>query len=171
VRAAARSSYQMYGYGRRSDPAESGMKPEHQRWATASTSEETNRMSYEPPRWPATPPRRSGDALAVVAIAAGLVVAAGIGAFASHDLWPAPTGAPGPRGEAGARGPSGASPDITGAIGAALDKAGYCVAVTMTTGSDGNQSVNSVQIAPPVDHGGKLSCPAGSFVPLAPARR
>jgi hypothetical protein len=128
-------------------------------------------MTYEPPPWPATPPRRSGDVLAVIAIAAGLVVAAGIGAVASHHVWPAPAGATGPRGEAGARGPSGASPDITSAIGAALDKAGYCVAVTMTTGSDGNQSVSSVQIAPPIDSGGKLSCSEGSFVPLAPARR
>jgi hypothetical protein len=147
------------------------MKPEHQRWATASTSEETNRMTYQTPRWPATPPRRSGDVLAVIAVAAGLVVAAGIGAFASHHVWPPPTGATGPRGETGARGPRGASPDITSAIGAALDKTGYCVAVTMTTGSDGNQSVSSVQIAPPIDKGGKLSCPSGSFVPLAPATR
>jgi hypothetical protein len=147
------------------------MKPEHGTWATASTSEDPSRTTYEPPRWPATPPRRSGDALAVIAIAAGLVVAGGVGAFASHHIWPAPAGATGPRGAAGARGPNGAIPNIGSAIGAALDKAGYCVAVTMTTGSDGNQSVSSVQITPPIDNGGNVSCAAGSFVPLAPAKR
>jgi hypothetical protein len=145
------------------------VKPEHRRWATAPTPEERARLNYEPPRWPATP-RRSGDVLAAIAIGAGLVIAAGIGAFASHDIWPAPGGATGPRGSAGARGPSGTSPDVSRAIEAALDKAGYCVAVTMTAEFDGNQAVSSVSVTPPKESAGKLTCPAGGFVPIAPVK-
>jgi hypothetical protein len=109
--------------------------------------------------------------LAAVAIASSLAIAGAIGAFLAHDIWPAPAGRVGPKGfagPAGARGPTGTSANINSDLSAMLETTGYCVAVTTTTGPNGNPYVRSVNVLPPTETGRKLSCRTGSFIPLAP---
>jgi hypothetical protein len=112
------------------------------------------------------PPAKDGMSIRrIIAICAFVaLLAGGIGALISAAAFPAHNG------KAGSRGPTGPAGSAASVANVSVDtnKVGYCF--TTNTGNDnlGNSFITSVDLFPPTDSNGALSCSVGQFVSLTP---
>jgi hypothetical protein len=121
---------------------------------------------------PSAQPVKGGMSIRKFAIVCVLIAlfAGAIGALTSATAFPAhngKAGVVGARGPAGPAGPAGSAASVAN-VNVNTSKLGYCFNTTDGTDSMGDYTITGVQLFPPTDSDGALSCPEGQFVSLTP---